>query len=102
MMILIGILASTIICLCYGFCSSSNTTTQQSDLHTMSSARCPSCNELMETGFLIAPEGITWSSELPLLRGEEIFEHHYRVTYSYVESYVSKKCSIIKYQSLEP
>ena len=100
-MILIAFLASIIICLCYGYFENSKAPRKKSNMHIFSTMQCPSCNELMETGFLIAPEGITWSSELPILQGENLFEHHYRVTYSYVNAYLCKRCGIIKYLPLK-
>ncbi|MFW9932994.1 MAG: PF20097 family protein [Candidatus Thorarchaeota archaeon] len=100
-MILVAILAGIAICLFYGCFTSTEATEKKSSIHMYSTIHCPSCNEFMETGFLIAPEGITWSSNLPILQGENLFEHHYRFTYNYVKAYLCRGCGIIKYLPLE-
>ncbi|MHA1965530.1 MAG: PF20097 family protein [Candidatus Thorarchaeota archaeon] len=59
---------------------------------------CPVCGNPMEAGYMAGREGVAWKSKLTLSHvGENIFDHKYRVTYSYFAAHLCRQCGIIKY-----
>ena len=95
-----GIMFFVFLILFMGICSCTTSSVKPTEAQTeflLETYQCPNCSRGMESGYIIAQEGMLWSQTLPALpKGDAIFGEKYRVSYSFLPAHLCRQCGLIK------